>query len=176
MDDDTIYKHMKSAIRKKLLTNLKNDFQDLSEEQLLFFINNRLNENRQWNISNQMSLEEILNEIIPDTPQSIRWKREVIKNHPHDKQNTIYILIEYIINIFKNKTNIINSNMNTDFILTEIEFENIYDKIFRPFYTTENKNKMKQKKFRLKNKLCKGCINKSEDYEVILFRFIHNNI
>jgi len=176
MDDDTIYKHMKSAIRKKLLTNLKNDFKDLSEEQLLFFINNRLNENREWNISNEMSVEEILTEIIPDTPQSIRWKREVIKNHPHDKQNTIYILIESIINIFKNKTNIINSNMDTDFILTEIEFENIYDKIFRPFYTTENKNKMKQKKFRLKNKLCKGCINKSEDYEIILFRFIHNNI
>ena len=31
MDDDTIYKHMKSAIRKKLLTNLKNDFKDLSD-------------------------------------------------------------------------------------------------------------------------------------------------
>jgi hypothetical protein len=45
-----------------------------------------------------------------------------------------------------------------------------------PHYNEENKDRMKQKKFRLKQKLCKGCINKEHlDYEVILFQFILNN-
>jgi len=60
--------------------------------------------------------------------------------------------------------------------LTEKQFEEIYTRVFRPYINGDNNDKLRQKKFRLKRKLCKGCITKSDDYELILFKFISDNI
>lgn len=179
MDEDDIFKILKSTIKDKLLLDLKNDFKNLSEEQILFFINKRLNEDKDWynidiSINKKIELEDILKKIFTNKDRkTYSFKKRLLERYGDDKIDNYFILIEYIKNIFKTKTNIIVDNM--DFIISEEQFEEVYNKIFRPYQTIDNKEKFKQKKFRLKKKLCKGCITKDEDYEVILFRFIVNN-
>lgn len=167
--------HMKSAIKDKLLLDLKKDFKDLSEEQLLFFINNRLNQDTDWDDDiNGITIQEILKKIFTnDDRKTYLFKQRLCERYGNDKLDNYYILLQYIKNIFKTKTNLIVDKMN--FLISEKEFEEVYEKVFRPYQTTDNKDKLKQKKFRLKKKLCKGCITKEDDYECILFSFILNN-
>jgi len=178
-DDDptNIFKHMKTAITKRLLLDLQKDFKDLSKEQLLFFINNRVNENKDWEeaVRVEISVEDILKNIFTNNTHKNKYYiiKRLIERYGEDKLDNYYILIEYIKNIFKTKTNIITDKM--DFMISEKQFEEIYQKVFRPYQTFDNKDKFKQKKFRLKKKLCKGCITKEDDYESILFKFIVNN-
>lgn len=129
------------------------------------FIKKYLIEPKIEDILNKLFYEEIYNQ----------WKQNIILNYKNDPEDVIYILLEFIKIIFKNKTDII-LDKEMDFQITPEEFEDIYKKVFMPHYNMENKSRMKQKKFRLKNKLCKGCVNKEkEDYEIILFKFIVNN-
>ncbi len=170
MEND-IFKILKSTIKDKLLLDLKKDFKHLSDDQLLFFINKRLNEDKDWE---NIELKDILNKIFKNEDRKTHlFKQRLITRYGEDKLDNYYILIEYVKNIFKTKTTIILDNM--DFIISEKQFENVYQKVFRPYQTIDNKEKLKQKKFRLKKKLCKGCVTKEDDYESILFRFIVNN-
>ena len=75
--------------------------------------------------------------------------------------------------VFKNITIIY---IEMDLQISETEFENIYAKVFRPYTNGQNNDKLRQKKFRLKKKLCKGCITKPDDYELILFNYISKNM
>ncbi len=176
MNSDNIFLNIKSAMKKNLLNDLKNDFKDLSEQQLLFFINNRLNENKNWDLELKfINIEDVVNQIFPENDKKINeWKKYTIDNFNKKLFNNYYIYLKYILNIFKNKTDIILDRMN--FTISSEQFEQVYSKVFMPHYNEENKDRMKQKKFRLKQKLCKGCINKEHlDYEIILFQFILNN-
>jgi hypothetical protein len=171
MEND-IFKILKSTIKDKLLLDLKKDFKHLSEDELLFFINKRLNEDKDWDHNNQ--LQHILKTLFTnDDRKTYLFKQRLSERYGQDKLDNYYILIEFVKNIFKTKTTIILDNM--DFIISEKQFENVYQKVFRPYQTIDNKEKLKQKKFRLKKKLCKGCVTKEQDYECILFRFIVNN-
>lgn len=165
------YKYIISSLADKLKEDLKRDpdFIGLDINEL---INSKVDEHIEKTDFIQKEIEFILNDIFDP---SIKKNKDFINYTLNNlsKENTINILLKHLNLIFKNKTIKINRSM--DYQITADEFELIYNKVFRPYYTTENNNKLRQKKFRLKNKLVKGCVNKNDDYEIILFKYILNN-
>jgi len=165
------YKYIISCLADRLKEDLKRDpeFRDLDIDDL---INSKVDEHIEKTDFIHKEIEIILNDIFdPSNKKNKEFINYTLNNLA--KENTINILLKHLNLIFKNKTIKINRSM--DYQITADEFELIYNKVFRPYYTTENNNKLRQKKFRLKNKLVKGCVNKNDDYEIILFKYILNN-
>lgn len=165
------YKYIISSLADRLKEDLKRDpdFIGLDINEL---INSKVDEHIEKTDFIHKEIEIILNDIFdPSNKKNKEFINYTLNNLA--KENTINILLKHLNLIFKNKTIKINRSM--DYQITADEFELIYNKVFRPYYTTENNNKLRQKKFRLKNKLVKGCVNKNDDYEIILFKYILNN-
>lgn len=165
------YKYIISCLADRLKEDLKRDpeFRGLDIDDL---INSKVDEHIEKTDFIHKEIEFILNDIFdPSIKKNKKFINYTLSNLA--EENTINILLKHLNLIFKNKTIKINRSM--DYQITADEFELIYNKVFRPYYTTENNNKLRQKKFRLKNKLVKGCVNKEEDYEIILFKYILNN-
>jgi len=102
-----------------------------------------------------------------------RFKSNLMSRYGQDITENYYVMIEYL-KVFKNKNINIIKDMSD---LSESQIFNIvYNEVFKPHHTKEDASKWKQKKFRLKKKVVGGVVSKTDDYELIMFNYIKNNM
>jgi len=182
-----IFKSLTKSLSNKLKTNLcqDSDFKDLNIQDL---IKNRVDNILSTDIDfssllyTEIKDEKYKNEymILNDVYGSSynnetirRFKANLMSRYGQDITENYYVMIEYL-KVFKNKNINIIKDMSE---LSESQIFNIvYNDVFKPHHTKEDASKWKQKKFRLKKKVVGGVITKTDDYELIMFNYIKNNM
>ena len=182
-----IFKSLTKSLGNKLKTNLcqDSDFKDLNIQDL---IKNRVDTILSTDIDfssllyTEIKDEKYKNEhmILNDVYGSSynnetirRFKANLMSRYGQDITENYYVMIEYL-KVFKNKNINIIKDMSE---LSESQIFNIvYNDVFKPHHTKEDASKWKQKKFRLKKKVVGGVITKTDDYELIMFNYIKNNM
>lgn len=182
-----IFKSLTKSLGNKLKTNLckDSDFKDLNIQDL---IKNRVDTILSSDIDfssllyTEIKDEKYKNEhmILNDVYGSSynnetirRFKANLMSRYGQDITENYYVMIEYL-KVFKNKNINIIKDMSE---LSESQIFNIvYNDVFKPHHTKEDASKWKQKKFRLKKKVVGGVITKTDDYELIMFNYIKNNM